>query len=89
MFSGGAVSWRSGKQILIATSTMEAEFVSCFEVTSYGVWMKSSIFGLRIVDFISRPLKIFCDNLVVVFFAKNKNSGSRSKHIDIMNLAMR
>ncbi|KAL0386504.1 UNVERIFIED_CONTAM: Retrovirus-related Pol polyprotein from transposon TNT 1-94 [Sesamum latifolium] len=39
----GAVSWRSAKQILIATSTMEAEFVSCFEATSHGVWLKSFI----------------------------------------------
>ena len=34
---GGAVSWRSVKQTVIATSTMEAEFVSCFEATSQGV----------------------------------------------------
>ncbi|RZB69123.1 hypothetical protein D0Y65_038759 [Glycine soja] len=27
----GAISWRSVKQTLIATSTMEVEFVSCFE----------------------------------------------------------
>eukprot|EP00253_Pinus_taeda_P026433 PITA_26433 len=30
MMAGGAVSWRSAKQTLIATSTMEAEFVSFF-----------------------------------------------------------
>ena len=57
MFVGGAVSWRSAKQTLIATSTMEAKFVSCFEATWHGVWMKSFIFRLRIVDSISRPLK--------------------------------
>ena len=37
MFSSGVVSWRSVKQTLIATSTMEAEFVSSFEATSHGV----------------------------------------------------
>ncbi|XP_074305459.1 secreted RxLR effector protein 161-like [Silene latifolia] len=26
----GAVSWKSGKQSVISTSTMEAEFVACF-----------------------------------------------------------
>ncbi|KAL0447563.1 UNVERIFIED_CONTAM: Secreted RxLR effector protein [Sesamum latifolium] len=36
MIASGAVSWRSAKQTLIATSTMEAEFVSCFEATSHG-----------------------------------------------------
>ncbi|XP_068326390.1 secreted RxLR effector protein 161-like [Pyrus communis] len=29
--NGGAVSWKSAKQTIISTSTMEAEFVACFE----------------------------------------------------------
>ena len=33
----GAVSWRSAKQNLTATSTMEVEFVSCFEASLHGV----------------------------------------------------
>jgi len=79
----------SSKQSLIATSTMKAEFVSCFEATSHGVWLKSFISGLRVVDSISRPLKLYCDNSVAVFIAKNNKSGSRSKHIDIKYLAVR
>jgi hypothetical protein len=86
---GGAVSWRSAKQILTATSTMEVEFVSCFEATSHGVWLKSFISGLRIMDSIHRPLRMFCDNSATVFMAKNNKSGSRSKHIDIKYLAIR
>jgi hypothetical protein len=89
MLAGGAISWRSTKQTLVATSTMEAEFVSCFEATSHGVWLKSFIYGLRIMDSISRPLKVFCDNSAAVFMAKNNKSGSRSKHIDIKYLAIR
>ena len=89
MLAGGAVSWRSAKQSLTATSTMEAEFVSCFEATSHGVWLKSFISGLRVVDSISRPLRLYCDNSAAVFMAKNNKSGSRSKHIDIKYLAIR
>ena len=59
---GGAVSWRSAKQTLVATSTMEAEFISCFEATSHGLWLKSFITELNIVDSISKPLTIYCDN---------------------------
>ena len=33
---------------MTATSTMEADFVSCFEATSHGVWLKSFIIGLRV-----------------------------------------
>ncbi|KAL0304637.1 UNVERIFIED_CONTAM: Retrovirus-related Pol polyprotein from transposon TNT 1-94 [Sesamum angustifolium] len=85
----GAVSWRSAKQTLIATSTMEVEFVSCFEATSHGVWLKSFISGLRIIDLISKPLKIYSDNLAIVFTAKNNKSENRSKHIGIKYLAIR
>ena len=85
----GAMSWRSEKQTLTATSTMEAEFISCFEASSHGVWLKSFISGLRIVDSIYRPLKLYCDNSVAVFMAKNNKSGSRSKQIDIKYLAIR
>ena len=66
MFVDRAVSWRSVKQNLIATST-KTEFFSCFEATLHGVWMKSFIYGLRIIDSISRPLKVFCDYPVAIF----------------------
>nr|CAN61946.1 hypothetical protein VITISV_031894 [Vitis vinifera] len=89
MLAGGTVSWRSSKQTLTATSTMEAEFVSCFEATSHGVWLKSFIYGLRIVDSISMPLKTYCDNSAVVSMAKNNKSSSQNKHIDIKYLAIR
>ena len=89
MLAGGAISWRSAKQTLTATSTIEAEFVACFEATSQGIWLKSFISGLRIVDSIARPLKLYCDNSAAVFLAKNHRSGSRSKHIDIKYLAIR
>ncbi|XP_031256963.1 secreted RxLR effector protein 161-like [Pistacia vera] len=89
IMAGRAVSWRSVKQSLTATSTMEAEFVSCFEATSHGVWLKSFIAGLKIMDSISKPLRIYCDNSTAIFMAKNNKSGSRSKHIDIKYLAIR
>lgn len=89
ILASGAISWRSVKQTMTATSTMEAEFISCFEATSHGVWLKSFISGLRVMDSISRPLSIYCDNSAAVFMAKNNKSGSRSKHIDIKYLAIR
>ena len=83
-----AVSRRSAKQTLTATSIMEVEFVSCFEASSHGVWLKSFIYGFIIVDSISRSLKLYCDNSAVVFMAKNNKSESRGKHIDIKYLAI-
>ncbi|CAN4091532.1 unnamed protein product [Withania somnifera] len=83
MLAGGDIPWRSVKQTLITTSTMEAEFVSCFKATSHGVYLKSFIFGLRIVDSVSKPLRLYCGNSNAVFMDKNNQSGIRIKHIDI------
>ena len=33
LLGGGAISWKSAKQSVIAASTMETEFVACFEAT--------------------------------------------------------
>ncbi|XP_074301506.1 secreted RxLR effector protein 161-like [Silene latifolia] len=84
-----AVSWRSMKQTLTTTSTIEAEFLSCFEATSHGVWLKNFISALRVINSICRPLRMYCDNLGAVCMAKNNKSGSRSKHIDIKYLAIK
>ncbi|KAL6330825.1 hypothetical protein AAG906_009253 [Vitis piasezkii] len=39
MLVGGAVSWKSVKQTLIASSTMEAEFIACYEASNHGIWL--------------------------------------------------
>lgn len=83
MMAGGAVSWKSVKQTLTASSTMEAEYVACYEACCHAMWMRNIISALGVVDSISRPLKLFCDNSAAVAFSKNTRSISRSKHIDV------
>ena len=68
---------------------MESEFISCFEATSHGIWLKSFISGLRVMDSISRPLSIYCDNSTAVYMVKNNKSGSQIKHINIKYLAIK
>ena len=58
MMARGAVSWKSVKQTLTATSTMEAEYVTCYEVTCQALWLKKLIFGFHIVESISKPLVV-------------------------------
>ena len=81
MLAGGAISWKSAKQSLIASSTMEAEFVACFEATNQALWLRNFISGLGVVDSIAKPLKIFCNNTAAIFFSKNSKYFSGSKHI--------
>jgi hypothetical protein len=56
--AGGAISWRSSKQSIVASSTMCAEFIACHEATGQAIWLKKFIPDLKVVDHIHRPLKM-------------------------------
>jgi hypothetical protein len=77
-----AISWKSSKQTL-AASTVQAEFVACYEAVGQAMWLKGLMPGLRVVDSISKPLKLYCDNKAAVFYASNNKSSGAAKHIDI------
>ena len=38
MLVNGAISWKSEKQSITDSSTMEAEFVACFKASSHALW---------------------------------------------------
>jgi len=88
LLAGGAISWKSAKQLIIAASTMEVEFVACFEANIHGLWLQNFILGLVIADSIAKPLKIYCDNSTTVFFSKNKYSKC-TKHMKIKYLSVK
>ena len=55
------MSWRSAKQSMIASSTMEAKYVACYEATCDVVWLLNFIRDLEVVDSIERPIMMSCD----------------------------
>nr|CAN69037.1 hypothetical protein VITISV_026270 [Vitis vinifera] len=89
MLANGAISWKSEKQSITASSTMEAEFVACFEASSHALWLRNFISGLGVVDSIAKPLRIYCDNTAAVFFSKNGKFSSGSKHMDLKYLVVK
>ena len=42
MMTEGAFSWKSVKQTLIAFSTIEVVYVTCYEVTCHAIWLRNS-----------------------------------------------
>jgi hypothetical protein len=46
-------------------------------------WLKKFISGLKVVDSIHKPLKLYCDNNPAVQYAHNNRSSDAAKHIDI------
>ena len=83
MMDEGAVSWKSVKKTLTPSSTMEVEYMPCYEATCHTIWLRNFISTLEVVQSISRPLKLFYDNSAAVYFSRNTRSISRSKHIDV------
>ena len=83
MMAEGVVSWKSVKQTLTTSSTMEAEHVACYEATCHVIWLRNFISALEVVHSISRLLKLFCDNSVAISLSRNTRSTSRSKHINV------
>jgi hypothetical protein len=80
---GGAISWSSSKQTVMTSSTMYAKFVACYEVVGQSIWLKKFVPGLRVVDSIERPLKLYCDNKSTVLYAHNNKKTKHIKHINI------
>ncbi|XP_038999695.1 secreted RxLR effector protein 161-like [Hibiscus syriacus] len=83
---GGVVSWKSDKQSVIVTSIMEVEFVACFEDTVQSLWLRNFVDDLGIVGTIAKSMRIYCDNVTVVFFSKNDIYSKGAKHMDLKYL---
>jgi hypothetical protein len=81
--TGGAISWSSSKQTVMILFTMYAKFVACYEATEQTMWLKKFVPGLRVVDSIERPLKLYCDNELAVLYAHNNKKPKAVKHINI------
>ena len=89
LLADGAISWKSGKQSVIATSTMEAEFIACFEATVQSLWLRNFFNGLSIIGTIAKQMRIYCDNAAAVFFSKNDRYSKGAKHMDLKYLSVK
>ena len=55
---------------------MASEFVACYEASNHGMWLLNFVTGMRTVDGIERPLKLFCDNKSTVPYSNNNRSST-------------
>jgi hypothetical protein len=62
---------------------MYTEFVTCYEAIGQAEWFKKFVPGLRVVESIEKPLKIYCDNESAVQYSYNNKKSDAFKHINI------
>ncbi|KAK8662903.1 hypothetical protein V6N13_024789 [Hibiscus sabdariffa] len=79
--NGGAASWKSSKQDIVADSTTKAEYIVAGEATKEAVWIKKFITELGVVPSISDAMELYCDNNGAIAQAKERRSHQRSKDI--------
>ena len=82
MLSGGAISWKSQKEPIVALSTMDAEYIAlCFAVQE-SAWFRQLLEDLVLPN-AKIPIPIKCDNQSAISLATNAQTTKRSKHLDV------
>lgn len=82
MMTGGAISWRSKKQSIVALSSCEAEYISLCTAAKEAIWLSKVLCSL-LGDNHPTPIPIRVDNQGSISSAQNMSIKSRNKHIDI------
>lgn len=85
-FSNSLVSWHSKKQVFVALSTAEAEYVAAGNCCAQILWLKQQLLDFKVK---LERIPIFCDNTSAINLTKNPVLHSRTKHIEIRHHFLR
>jgi hypothetical protein len=81
MLAGGAISWCSKKQPVVALSTTESEYISASAAATEAIWIRTLLMELGYCQ--DRPTTIYEDNQSCITISNNPEKHNRTKHIDI------
>lgn len=77
---GGAISWRSRLQRLVATSTAAAEYVAAAEGVKNSLWLRGLLGDLGEY---AGPVTLHEINQACLAMATNEGMSPRTKHVDV------
>ena len=84
VMAGGAISWCSRQQEVVALSSTEAEYISLCTGMKEGIWLKRFISNLGIgLPLCTGPMLLHVDNQGAMDLASNGSTNRRTKHIDV------
>lgn len=87
MFAGGAISWKSKKQTVVARSTAEAEIVALDLATREALWFRKLAADLDLSES-GKTITIHEDNEAAIAISAKHRRTPRTKHIDIQYFAL-
>ncbi|PIL25828.1 transcription factor [Ganoderma sinense ZZ0214-1] len=80
---GGAISWSSKKQNVVALSSTEAEYIALTHATKEAIWLRYVLSDILHPELATFPVRLHSDNRSAIALAKDNAFHSRTKHIDI------
>nr|GEZ62611.1 hypothetical protein [Tanacetum cinerariifolium] len=80
VLNGGAVDWKSAKQSIFATSSVEAEYIATFDAFKEAVWVRKFISGLGVVPTIKEPISMYCYNTGEIAIANESRITKGARH---------
>jgi len=78
--NGGPISWTSKRQLTVALSTTEAEYMAMCQATREAIWLRQLLTELGLHQ---ESVDIYADNKSAIALGKNPEFHKRSKHIDV------
>ena len=87
LFAGGALSWKSKKQTVVARSTAEAEIVALDLAAREALWYRKLAAELQL-DKSAKEITIHEDNEAAIAISAKHRRTPRTKHIDIQYFAV-
>ena len=81
LFEGCTICWNTKRQLSVAASSTEAEYMALFEGVKEALWLKSLVNSMKInvID----PITIYEDNNGCISIANNPTNHRKTKHIDV------
>ena len=77
--AGGAISWSSRIQSVVALSSTEAEYIAASRATQEAYWLRELLKELGHEQ--KTPTHLLCDNQGALALSKNPGNHSQTKHI--------
>nr|GFA98167.1 hypothetical protein [Tanacetum cinerariifolium] len=81
VLNGVAFDWKSAKQSIFATSSVEAEYIVAFDAFKEAVCVRKFISGLSVVPTIEEPISMYCDNTGAIAIANESGITKGARHL--------
>ena len=79
--AGGAVSWKSKKQTILAQSTMESELIALATASEEANWLRNFLVDTPLWERLTPAVLIHCDSTAVISRVQNCYYNGKSRHI--------